>query len=77
MEVELTFRYNDDERFDKEAHLRIIKSMDLALAVSDIQEKCRETIKYSEKEEPQWEEISTFIHETLEARGIYLDDMLS
>ena len=76
MKIELKFSYDDDDQFDKEAHLRILKSLDLVLAISDIQEKCMKEVKHSENHD-QWEEINTFLYETLESRGICIDEMLS
>ncbi len=73
-----------EEFYDREAHLRCIKSTDLAIVISDIQSKLRKDIEWEiEKSKGTIDPIEVLnktlekIGEYLHNRGIIIDDLIS
>ena len=73
--MKATLQFDLDERFEREAHLRAVKSLDLALAILDMQQWLRSEIKYKDREE--LEEVHTTLHDILESRGLDIDELIS
>ena len=71
-----------DEHFDVEAHKRAIKSLDLALALYDMDQYLRSQTKYAPDSMSQevydaLEETRDKLHEIMSERSISLDELLS
>ena len=68
-----------DDAYDREAHARCVKSLDMALALHEIADALRRICKYGENEEKvkYTEEFRTEFFEIMTSRGIDLDDLLS
>lgn len=71
--------FNLDEPEGREAHRRTIKALELALALSCIQEDVHKKIRHSSDEEEvkHLEKVLNNIHERLDQYGIVLDDLIS
>jgi len=71
--------FNIDEPDDREAHLRAVKALDMALVLEDIFQELRKDWKYSDDE--KLAEIADNYREKFyllcEARGINLDELVS
>ena len=72
-------KFDLDDPQDREAHLRCVKSLDMALVLGDIAEHLRAKIKYSEEDTPTFdaEELRTWFHSLLRERGVDLDELVS
>lgn len=76
--------YNLDERDDIEAHLRAVKSLDMALALWDMDQYLRAKMKYgnndSELSDDAYkalEDAREELREFMSSRGINLDELIS
>ena len=71
-----------DERFDVEAHKRAIKSLDLAIALYDMDQYLRAQTKYAPDSMPgevydALVEARDKLHEIMSERSIDLDELIS
>ena len=71
-----------DERFDDEAHKRAIKSLDLAIALYDMDQYLRAQTKYAPDSMSQevydaLQETRDKLHEIMSERSIDLDELIS
>lgn len=76
--------YNLDERDDIEAHLRAVKSLDMALVLWDMDQYLRAKMKYgnndSELSDDAYkalEDAREELREFMSSRGINLDELIS
>ena len=76
--------YNLDERDDIEAHLRAVKSLDMALVLWDMDQYLRAKMKYgnndSELSDDAYkalEEAREELRDFMSSRGINLDELIS
>lgn len=68
-----------DEPSDREAHLRCIKNLDIALALNDILEYLRMMIKHSDDEttEETYVAVQNKVTDILDEYGLNLDELIS
>ena len=71
-----------DERFDIEAHKRAVKSLDLAMALYDMDQYLRSQTKYAPDSMSQevydaLQETRDKLHEIMSERSINLDELIS
>ena len=71
-----------DERFDIEAHKRAVKSLDLAMALYDMDQHLRAQTKYAPDSMSQevydaLQETRDKLHEIMSERSINLDELIS
>ena len=71
-----------DERFDVEAHKRAVKSLDLAMALYDMDQYLRSQTKYAPDSMSQevydaLQETRDKLHEIMSERSINLDELIS
>jgi hypothetical protein len=77
--MEAILKYNLDDPDDQRAHLRAIKSLDMALALNDIAylwhaaEREMENNEYRENPYGWW---TNHIHDILEERGINTEELI-
>lgn len=74
-----TLEFNLDDIDDRRAHLRAVKSLDLAICLNDIKEVIRRELKYedlSEHDYAIYEKIQKKFYEILEEYNINLDEIL-
>ena len=77
--------FNLDEHDDKMSHLRCTKALDLALALWEIYNNLKNSLEAElDNEEDSiykqyevLEKVQTFINETLENNGIFIDDLIN
>ncbi len=77
MKAILEFDLND--RDDNLAHNRCVKALDLVMALMEIDEELRVKIKYGDLTEEQYdtyEKVREFLHDTMNERGIFLNDLV-
>lgn len=75
-------KYNLDDFDDRQAHLRAVKSLDLAIALFDIGNELRSKVKYvsddtSEDTIKAYEDIRDEYFRILSNYGIDLDELIS
>ena len=78
MKALLEFNLNDAD--DITAHKRCVKSLDMAIAVSDILNLFRNKLKYSELEEKEYEAIEKLRDEVVEIladNNVNIDELLN
>ena len=74
--------FNLDEHFDVEAHKRAVKSLDLAIALYDMDQYLRAQTKYAPDSMPgevydALVETRDKLHEIMSERSIDLDELIS
>jgi hypothetical protein len=77
--MKATLEFNLDDFDDKMAHLRCVKSLDLALTIWQIKREIRDKLKYNDNSEQQnevYESINQMINERLEDNNIILDEII-
>lgn len=75
--MKITYEFDTaSENFDRYEYVRISKSLDMALALYDIDSKIRGWRKYDERDTIPVSEITDMFVEVLENRMINLDDIL-
>lgn len=74
-----TLEYDLEDIDARQAHMRAIKSLDLALALSSFKEELRGKIKHTDSadEAEYLEKAWDLLHEKLDDYGIVLDDLIS
>jgi predicted AAA+ superfamily ATPase len=77
--MKATLNFDLDDAFDREAHAQCVKSLDMALALHEIEAVLRRICKYDENAEKvkYTEEFRTEFYDILKSRGIDLDILLS
>ncbi len=72
--------FNLDEPEDKMAHLRCVKALDMALALWQISQAFRESLKWGNLEGPVYEAVEKGqdnFYKVLAEYGIELDELIS
>lgn len=78
--MEAIIQFNLNEANEREAHLRCVKALDMALTLNDVAHLQRSYLKYqnlSNEEEAIATKIFTDINTLFEANNISLDELLS
>jgi len=82
--MKAVLEFDLEEFHDREAHLRCMKSTDLARVISDIQSKLRKDIEWEIEKSEGTIEPGEVLNKTLEKigeylynRGIIIDDLIS
>lgn len=76
MNAQLNF--NLDELDDQRAHMRCVKALDLVLALWDIDQVLRDTVKYGEGIQATYcQEVRDKFWDILRDRDINLDELIS
>jgi hypothetical protein len=77
--MKATLEFNLDDFDDKMAHLRCVKSLNLALTIWEIKREIRDKLKYHDNSELQneiYESFNEMINERLEDNNIILDEII-
>lgn len=77
-----TLEYNLDDPYDQQAHLRAIKSVDMASFIFQLISNERKSLMYKieDKNMKDWETVNLVfdrIHELLDEYGINIDELIS
>lgn len=79
--MKATLEFNLDEPSDVQAHLRAIKSIDLVLALHEIDEYLRVELKYNEKlndaEQAALQRVRDEYYTILSSKNISVDELIS
>ncbi len=82
--MKAVLEFDLEDFHDREAHLRCMKSIDLALVISDIQSRLRKDIEWEIEKSKNEIEPGEVLNKTLEkigeylhTRGIIIDDLIS
>ena len=78
MKAILEFDLNEPD--DREAHLRATLSLDMALAIWDMQQEFRSRIKYGQLSDEEYrvtEDLKDRFYQILNEKGIDLEKMMS
>jgi hypothetical protein len=71
--------FNLDDNDDRVSHLRAIKALDMALAISELDSKLRQIVKYGADDSMCHTTVSAIreeLHNILENYNILLDELL-
>jgi hypothetical protein len=77
--MKATLEFNLDDFDDKMAHLRCVKSLNLALTIWEIKREIRDKLKRQNNSELQneiYESFNEMINERLEDNNIILDEII-
>lgn len=79
MKMKATLEFNLDDQDEIMAHLRCVKSLDMALVLWEITYNMKRTFERKELNESQYELLEVIfqkIYDEINERGIVLDDMI-
>lgn len=75
MKATLTFDLDNPD--DRMAHARCVKSLDMAMFLTDFAEELRRADKYSDAKPESWEAVRQMFHDKLRDNGVDLDELIA